>query len=179
MHSMRRIHALTAIASLALLGTSACGDPPPAFPQGDFGELALRRYPALGFCVEQGMVLEGVIRPNDDDGTATFSGEWAAAGDPETDDCESGPDFCLIRAPFGPQTLSAEQVADLQAAIAAVDRKECDDGDIQCDPCMITELSVNGRGINDTCCGSVNGGFSGPFDALAAQIDRLADRAAR
>lgn len=84
----------------------------------------------------------------------------------------------MVRQPFGPQTLTAAQVTDLQAAVASIDRKQCDRNS-ECDPCLVTRISVDGLALTDTCCGSVNGGFSGPFDALAAQIDTLVVRSAR
>lgn len=64
MPSLPRIRSLTTILSLALLGLSGCGDTPPAFPQQDFQVIVFDRGRGLGFCPEEGMVLDAEIRRN-------------------------------------------------------------------------------------------------------------------
>ena len=66
------------------------------------------------------------------------------------------------------------QVVALEDAIGAVERRECEEQDIIIDPCVITQLTVDGASANDLCNGDLNSGFVQPFHELAGLIDSLA-----
>jgi hypothetical protein len=177
MHSVPR---LTAIVCLPLLWLGACDGPqgarepaPRQFPGPAFTELALERTSALGFCPDAGDVLTAEVRRGAD-GTATIQGERTEEGDPQTDTCDPVFFSCLVRRSFGPLTLTGAQIAALEEAIGAVERRECEEQDIIIDPCVITQVTVDGVGVNDLCNGDLNSGFLQPFYELAERIDALA-----
>jgi hypothetical protein len=80
------------------------------------------------------------------------------------------------RRPGHPRSRRKRRDHAFPASYSRVDRRPLAR---ECDPCLVTRISVNGASFTDTCCGSVNGGFAGPFDALAAHIDMLVERSAR
>lgn len=159
---------------LDLIDTLAPEPAPREFPGSAFTELKLERMNGLGFCIEQGDVLTAEVSRGVD-GTVTMQGERVVAGDPQAGTCDLEFEGCLVRQSFGPQTLTEAQVAALQDAIAAVERRECDEyEDIFVDPCLITRVTVDGAGADDYCNGELNSGFKQPFDELAERIDTLA-----
>jgi hypothetical protein len=171
MHSVPR---LTAIVCLPLLWLGACdGSDPREFPESPFTVLEFERVEAVGFCPELGDVLTAEVRRGAD-GTVTMQGEHAEAEDPQTG-CEDYFATCVVRRPFGPQALTAAQVAELEDAIAAVGRKGCHEFDnLISDPCLVTVVTVDAHYVDDYCNGDLKRAFVEPFYDLVDLIDTLA-----
>jgi hypothetical protein len=174
MDAMHSVPRLTAAVCLPLLWLCACEDDHPReFSDPAFTTLELERRTGLGLCVREGEVVTAEIRRGAD-GTATMQGEFVVTGDPQTG-CDDTYGPCIARQSFGPRTLTAAQVAELEDAIAAVERKGCHEYDnIIAEPCLITEVTVDAHGVTDYCNGDLSSNFAQPFYELVELIDTLA-----
>jgi hypothetical protein len=148
--------------------------PSSEFGAGTFSTLSLARTPGLGFCIQANEALSAQLRRTNNE-VSLSAGTYAAQEDGVTDTClDSASAVCLVERHFAALTLTAQQVNDLEARIAAVPAKECTTKPgLACDPCIVTVVDIDGHQVDPFCCGDLNSDFSEQFDALVKAIDTL------
>lgn len=174
---MKRKSLIGALALCTALGLVACTDLDPTYGGGEFEQLTLERLSGLGFCPGKDAVIRATLAKGSD-GTFTLGGLRAVEGDPQTDTCSQLATYeftCMVEQPFGPITISEEEMATIRAHVAAVPAKECVlDKRLACDPCLVTLITVDAKQESGDCCGTMDEDFSGPFGELVAAIEALA-----
>ena len=154
-----------AFAGPDMLGSDAGSDAPVSI---SVPHIQLQRKGALGFCIEPGQLMSASIEAAGPTQPATLLGGVFLALTPN---CSLTPEDCA-KLESRERTLSAAQRNELSASIAALPVTGCDRGNtFVCDPCLVTEISVDGKTF------VFDGGCSpecGAVLQLGALLDRLA-----
>ena len=141
--------------------------------------LTLERGPGAGYCVQPGNILEAGI-------VYSETGDYWMSGTVFREWDESRPDACWgIHSPdcvISEQfelMLTAPQVAELAALLEVLPEDRCElDEMMECDPCLITTLVIDGTSRSDYCCGTqLSAGYDQAFQAVAGFLDGLVPEA--
>lgn len=133
--------------------------------------VALQQRGALGFCIKNGQLMSADIEGASPSEPASLQAHVFRSWSVRSESCLKPPTYCADLE-SRERTLSTAQRRELSAAIAELPATGCDHANtIVCDPCLITEVQVDGRSY------VFDGGCSRGCQAvlrLAAVLDRLA-----
>ncbi len=163
--------ALSVFLSLLFVG---CGGSDAQVLNADFQQLGIRSGSGYGFCLSKGDVLQGMLSANQN--AATYVGTAATDGDRSKEAClDEYSETCMVSQAFGPKQVAPQQLQEVRALVKRIPPKECDEQEnLECDPCRITTLSVDGTSVDSFCCGELNENFSKAFSELDVYLSKLA-----
>jgi hypothetical protein len=138
--------------------------------------VTLDRGPGAGYCIQPGDILQASISCGEL-GNYWMSGtvfrEWDvsrpdACWGIQSPDCVVSEEFDLM--------LTATQAAELGPRLAVLPEDRCEvDEMMECDPCVITTLVIDGTTYSDYCCGTqLSAGYDEAFQAVVESLDDLA-----
>jgi hypothetical protein len=146
---------------------SSCGTPgAPIFPE-SYSSVTIQRE-SIGYDSPISLIDQGVVTFNDSD--AEFSGSIFV---------DTWDGYCAGFCPFGPITMTTEEVEELRSRIADVPEKNCHDplpGN-ECeeeDRGTVATLTVGDTESDDYCCGNLNRSYENAFGDVLSFLDSLA-----